>query len=437
MQGVGSLLSVIIVMACLSLGMSDGFTWRFALAFGALPVLIAFPFRLRMHETETFARVAEERKAHGDATTKAGAALDGSGGSGGGVGSLAPSDYNILSAGQPTSTGYGSMDAANGPRKTSGGRGGGDGGEEMRMVTDYVISDYYAVNEETAPLKGTDGLESGAVPTNGASHQQQPMQPPQPSQPQQDCHLYFGSGGLATMPLRDGPAHSHAPPAGVPTQPHTRMQELRTAFTYYKWHMFGTALCWFLLDVDFYANGLFNQKVTSTIFSTPGHVNTALQDAYCAGILTLIGLPGYYLSVLYIETVGRKQLQMLGFTMMALLFAICSVFYTWLMDPEGGTVRKYLFLLIYALTFLFRYHPHYCGSRVWSWIFFLGSASASVVLHLPHLFYSHALIYFVNYALRFSNFGPNTTSFVIPGEIFPAEVSNAPALSMVPEAMEC
>jgi hypothetical protein len=146
----------------------------------------------------------------------------------------------------------------------------------------------------------------------------------------------------------------NSPKPDAPAVRHTRMQELRTAFTYYKWHMVGTALCWFLLDVDFYANGLFNQKITSTIFSTPGHTNTALQDAYYAGILSLIGIPGYYLSVFYIEAVGRKQLQMLGFTMMALLFCICSVFYKWLMDENGGMGRKYLFLLIYALTFLFR-----------------------------------------------------------------------------------
>ena len=36
-QGVGSLLSVVVVAACLHAGSSSGFTWRFALAFGALP----------------------------------------------------------------------------------------------------------------------------------------------------------------------------------------------------------------------------------------------------------------------------------------------------------------------------------------------------------------------------------------------------------------
>lgn len=51
MQGVGSLISVVVVLVCLSLDMSAAFTWRFALAFGAVPPLLAFPWRLKMHET--------------------------------------------------------------------------------------------------------------------------------------------------------------------------------------------------------------------------------------------------------------------------------------------------------------------------------------------------------------------------------------------------
>jgi len=62
MQGFGSLLSVIVVILCLKLGGSKEFCWRFALAFGAVPVLIAFPWRLQMHETESFRRVNDERE---------------------------------------------------------------------------------------------------------------------------------------------------------------------------------------------------------------------------------------------------------------------------------------------------------------------------------------------------------------------------------------
>lgn len=51
-----------VVLVCLELGFSNAFTWRFALAFGSVPALLAFPWRLRMHETETFERVKQERK---------------------------------------------------------------------------------------------------------------------------------------------------------------------------------------------------------------------------------------------------------------------------------------------------------------------------------------------------------------------------------------
>jgi MFS family permease len=117
--------------------------------------------------------------------------------------------------------------------------------------------------------------------------------------------------------------------------------------------------------------------VTALILTPKGAVGTTpLDDAKNAAMLCVIGLPGYVLSMLYIERVGRKRLQMLGFCMMSLLFFICCLAYDWLLDSSEGVspYRKYVFLLIYALTFLF------------------------------------------------SNFGPNTTTFVIPGEIYPAEV---------------
>jgi len=59
----------------------------------------------------------------------------------------------------------------------------------------------------------------------------------------------------------------------------SRWSEIVYAYKYYKWHMLGTALCWFLLDVDFYANGIFNHDVTSLILSR-GKATTAREDAW-------------------------------------------------------------------------------------------------------------------------------------------------------------
>jgi PHS family inorganic phosphate transporter-like MFS transporter len=226
MQGIGSLLSVIVVLICLSSGQSTEFTWRFALAFGAVPALIAFPFRLLMHETESFEQVKQNRK------------------------------------------------------------------------------------------------------------------------------LTRGTGTLASAIKKD---------AG-------------DAFKLYKWHMLGTALCWFLLDVDFYANGLFSHEVTAKILSPDSGKTTAYQDTVNSSFLCLISVPGYYLAVLYMERVGRKNMQRNGFLAMAVCFTICGAGHDWFLDGRSDSYRRTLFLVVYALTFLF------------------------------------------------SNFGPNTSTFVIPGEIYPPEV---------------
>ena len=128
------------------------------------------------------------------------------------------------------------------------------------------------------------------------------------------------------------------------------------------------------MDVDFYANGLFNHDVTKIILSH-GQPTTAFQDAVNSLILCLIGVPGYWLAVVYIDKVGRKAVQLNGFIAMAVLFAICGYGHDWFLAEDGSEPRKWLFLVLYSLTFLF------------------------------------------------SNFGPNTTTFVIPGEIYPAEVT--------------
>ena len=66
-------------------------------------------------------------------------------------------------------------------------------------------------------------------------------------------------------------------------------------------------------------------------------------------------MPGYWLSVQYLERVGRKNVQMMGFFMMGILFFICGVFRDWFLQEGAPFSRKILFLVLYSLTFLFRY----------------------------------------------------------------------------------
>ena len=65
-------------------------------------------------------------------------------------------------------------------------------------------------------------------------------------------------------------------------------------------------------------------------------------------------MPGYCLSVQYLERVGRKNVQMMGFTMMGILFLICGMFRDWFLAEGAPFSRKVLFLVLYSLTFLFR-----------------------------------------------------------------------------------
>jgi PHS family inorganic phosphate transporter-like MFS transporter len=81
-------------------------------------------------------------------------------------------------------------------------------------------------------------------------------------------------------------------------------------------------------------------------------------------VLSVAGLiPGYWFSVATIDTVGRKPIQLMGFTMLTILFSIIGFGY---------------------------YHISTGG-----------------------LFALYCLCNF------FENFGPNTTTFIVPGEVFP------------------
>jgi MFS transporter, PHS family, inorganic phosphate transporter len=301
MQGVGALLSVVIVLVSLSTGFSSAYVWRFALAFGAVPAILAFPWRLRMHETESFEKVKQARLQSSAILSRANS--------------------------------HGSMDASSHGQNNNG------GGGSVGLV---LFGDELSTPTGKSSTTGTTASKISTPSTPSASS--------------------VASSIAAATP--------------------SRLSEISRAFKYYKYHMLGTALSWFLLDVDFYANGLFNHDITSLILSK-GKPTRAIDDARNSLILCLISIPGYWLSVLYMERIGRKRIQMMGFTMMGLLFFICGWGHDWLLadinpsspspssanpSPMVAQLKQWGFLLLYSLTFLF------------------------------------------------SNFGPNTTTFIIPGE---------------------
>lgn len=84
-----------------------------------------------------------------------------------------------------------------------------------------------------------------------------------------------------------------------------------------------------------------------TLFSSPAPY--LLPSPLCHA-----AVPGYWLSVQYLERVGRKNVQMMGFCMMGILFLICGIFRDWFLQEGAPFSRKILFLVLYSLTFLFR-----------------------------------------------------------------------------------
>jgi MFS family permease len=136
--------------------------------------------------------------------------------------------------------------------------------------------------------------------------------------------------------------------------------------------LLGTCSTWFLLDIAFYGLSLNQSVVLSAIGFAPDSATTPpwetlWKQAIGNLIITLLGsIPGYYVTVFTVEHLGRKKIQMIGFTMEIILFTIVAA----------------------------AFHP--LKER---------AEAAFVVLFV--------LIQF------FFQFGANATTFIIPAEVFP------------------
>jgi PHS family inorganic phosphate transporter-like MFS transporter len=126
----------------------------------------------------------------------------------------------------------------------------------------------------------------------------------------------------------------------------------------------GTAGAWFLMDIAFYGNGVSSSLILKALEPHATLEHTILTSAL---IFLLAALPGYGAAALAIDRMGRKRIQVIGFVVMALAYASISLV------PA---------LLSHTLAFL--------------------------------------LVYAVSYF--FVEFGPNTTTFVYPAEVFPVNV---------------
>jgi PHS family inorganic phosphate transporter-like MFS transporter len=135
--------------------------------------------------------------------------------------------------------------------------------------------------------------------------------------------------------------------------------------------LLGCALSWFLLDLAFYGLNLnqsivleaigYGEKENQTPYDSIW--NKALGNLIIAGIGTV---PGYWVSVLLIEKIGRKPIQLTGFAVIGICLTVIAIWFHKIIDYS-----KTLFFVIYII------------------------------------------------CQFFFNFGPNMTTFVIPSEVFP------------------
>jgi PHS family inorganic phosphate transporter-like MFS transporter len=126
----------------------------------------------------------------------------------------------------------------------------------------------------------------------------------------------------------------------------------------------GTAGTWFLLDYAYYGNTISTPQILGLI--SP-HASTTTKIALQLAIFVVAAVPGYILAIARLDRIGHRRLQLTGFAMMALCFAIIAI-------VPGLTTMVVPFLLVYGVSYFF------------------------------------------------TEFGPNMTTFVMPSELYPVSM---------------
>jgi MFS family permease len=126
----------------------------------------------------------------------------------------------------------------------------------------------------------------------------------------------------------------------------------------------GTAGCWALLDFCYYGNTISTPEILALLNPHASLLHNILVQL---GIFAVFAVPGYIVAILLLDKTGRRSIQVLGFGMMALMFLLLGLI------PSATTVATQ-FILLYGISYFF------------------------------------------------TEFGPNTTTFIYPAEIFPVEV---------------
>jgi PHS family inorganic phosphate transporter-like MFS transporter len=130
----------------------------------------------------------------------------------------------------------------------------------------------------------------------------------------------------------------------------------------------ATAGSWFLMDWALYGNSIMSSEMLGFLVpaNITGIAHVIRSTELSALIFGVAAFPGYWIATFTMDRIGRKPIQIVGFTMMALSFGILGIF-TFL------TTSAYIlqFIILYGISYFF------------------------------------------------IEFGPNVTTFVVPPEVFP------------------
>lgn len=128
--------------------------------------------------------------------------------------------------------------------------------------------------------------------------------------------------------------------------------------------LFATSFAWFLVDVAFYGNSISSHLILKQLFP---HASLIMTTGISLGLFVIFALPGYLIAANTMDKIGRRAIQWIGFLVMAVGYMAIAVF------PDIASFPS-VFIILYGVTYLF------------------------------------------------IEFGPNTTTFIYPSEMFPTHL---------------
>lgn len=171
----------------------------------------------------------------------------------------------------------------------------------------------------------------------------------------------FSGGALQA----GSPVPQAVPEVPAPATPRPRMS--LAAFLSNRRYMtilLGTAGSWFLFDYAYYGNSVSAPLIVGSVLGHNADHDLVRVLALQLIVFSVAAVPGYFLAAFTMDRIGHRRLQLIGFPMMGLSFLLIGVI-------PGITAAVIPFLILFGTSYFF------------------------------------------------SEFGPNTTTFVLPSEVFP------------------